>query len=79
MKPLRVIHYKRIEDKNKIEAELSQPALSPEQALIKTLDWMDFMAALRGPKPVETDDGIDWIVLHIRKDHDKQRDTGAAE
>lgn len=55
-----VIVYNRIEEKNKIEAELFEPLGGPE-ALVQTLNLMDFLATLS--KGRSEDDNIDWIEL----------------
>jgi hypothetical protein len=64
---LDLIVYDRIEEKNIIEAR-SFKRLTGQEALVQTLNLMDFMAALKRQK-ADGDDSIDWIVLKIGNDN----------
>lgn len=69
---IKPILYHNIEEKNQLERQMFK-ALTPEQALIRALDVMDFMLQLERASGRERKkkDEIDWIVLYLDNTNDK--------
>jgi len=64
---IKPIIYSSIEQKNVLEREMFK-ALSPTESLIRTLDMMDFFAALRKKRaPHPDDERYPWIILKVKE------------
>jgi hypothetical protein len=66
---MKIIVYDRIEKKNFAD-RIRQNKITSREALIKTLDFMDFYSKFNSGQK-STNEGIPWIVLKM-KNHDKQ-------
>ncbi len=62
---MKVISYSSFEEKN-LATDKEQASLSGQEALIRTLDLMDFYARLQAKRPATTKEDIEWIVLPLK-------------